>query len=149
VTIDGSVETGAVPAELFWLALTGVLVFVQMLLASSARAMAFGFDWAAGPRDDTPGEVSPRAMRLDRAYRNILETFPIFAVAAIGVVVAGISSPVTVLGAQIYFFGRLAYVPAYVFHVPMLRSLVWIAALAGLGMVIVPLLVAGLPAAFP
>ena len=62
---------------------------------------------------------------------------------------AGISAR-DVTRTQIYSSGaaspRAAYVPS---NVPMLRSLVWIAALAGLGMVIVPLFVAGLPAAFP
>lgn len=140
----GTADAAGVPAEIFWLALTGLLVIVQLLLAAWSRALAFGIAWAAGPRDSTPGDASVRAQRADRAFRNLMETFPVFAAAAIGVVVAGASSWVTVLGAQIYFVARLAYLPAYVFHVTLLRSVVWAVALTGLLMVLVPLVLAAL-----
>ena len=49
--------------------------------------------------------------------------------------VAGRANAVTALGAQIYFWGRVAYVPLYAFGVPPIRSLVWLLSLAGLIMV--------------
>jgi hypothetical protein len=44
--------------------------------------------WLLGPRDD-PRPVTGQAARLSRAYANFLETFPLFAVVIIAVVLAG------------------------------------------------------------
>ena len=52
----------------------------------------------------------------------------------------GLHKPQTALGAQLYFWARVAYVPAYAIGVPFLRTLVWAAALVGIVMVLVPLL---------
>jgi len=38
----------------------------------------------------------------------------------------------TALGAQLYFFGRLAYLPIYVIGIPYLRTLAWAVAFFGL-----------------
>ena len=41
----------------------------------------------------------------------------------------------TALGSQIYFWGRLVYVPLYALGVRQIRSLVWLVSTAGLVMV--------------
>ena len=129
--------------ELFSLALAGALVIVQMLIAAGPRAMTYGLGWAAGPRDETPRrDVPERAKRADRAYRNLLETFPVFAAAAIGVVVADATTWVSALGAQLYFWARVIYLPAYVYHVPMVRSGVWAVAMLGIVLLLGSLLAA-------
>ncbi len=46
----------------------------------------------------------------------------------------------TLLGAQIYLAARVLYVPLYAFGVPLVRSLVWGASLAGLIMILVAIL---------
>ena len=74
-----------------------------------------------------------------RAQANLFETLPIFAAAVIMAHIAGKDSALTALGAHLYFFGRLIYLPLYAFGVPYIRSLVWLAAAAGLVMVIVAL----------
>lgn len=61
-----------------------------------------------------------------------METFPVFAAAAIGVVVAGVSSAVTETAAAVWVLARVLYVPAYVFHVRHVRPLVWGVALLAL-----------------
>lgn len=120
--------------------LSGVLVIVQMLLASVPRMLTFGFGWASGPRDATPGVVSERAGRADRAYRNLMETFPVFAAGAVAVVVADAAGAGTALGAWLYLLARVAYVPAYIFHVPLLRTLLWAVSIVGIVLVLWPLL---------
>jgi len=40
------------------------------------------------------------------------------------------------LGAQIYVWARLLYIPAYVLGIPFLRTLIWAASLAGILMVL-------------
>jgi uncharacterized MAPEG superfamily protein len=67
---------------------------------------------------------------------NFLETFPFFAAAVLVVVLAKANSSQTALGAQLYFWGRLAHLPIYVIGIPYLRTLVWAVAFAGLVMVL-------------
>jgi uncharacterized MAPEG superfamily protein len=43
------------------------------------------------------------------------------------------------LGAQLYFWARVAYVPAYASAVPLLRTLVWAVSIVGLVMVLLAL----------
>ena len=43
------------------------------------------------------------------------------------------------LGAQLYFWARVVYVPAYAVGIPFLRTVVWGAALVGIVMVLLPL----------
>lgn len=128
------------PVELVMVGLAGLLVLVQLLLAAAPRALTSGLGWAMGPRDAGPAPVTLRAQRADRAYRNMLETFPVFAAAALAVVAADATSTGTALGAQLYFWGRVIYVPAYIYHVPALRSLVWGVAMLGIVLLLAPLL---------
>ncbi|WP_162435886.1 MAPEG family protein [Pseudoxanthomonas koreensis] len=44
------------------------------------------------------------------------------------------------LGVQLYLWARLVYVPLYLSGVPYVRSLVWAVAMAGLALVLWPLL---------
>ncbi len=126
--------------ELTVVAWTLVLAFVQILLFDVARTGQYGLKWNMGARDGEMPPLSPVAERLKRAQDNLFETLPIFIAAVLIVHVAGRESAQTALGAQIYLAGRVAYVPLYAFGVPVLRSLVWIVSIAGLGMVVMPLL---------
>ena len=69
---------------------------------------------------------------MERASCNFLETFPFFAAAVLAVVLTQRTSPETTLGAQVYFWARLAYVPLYAAGVPYARTLVWAASIWGL-----------------
>jgi uncharacterized MAPEG superfamily protein len=44
------------------------------------------------------------------------------------------------MGAQVYFWGRVAYVPLYAFGIRQIRSLVWLVSTAGLLAIFVALL---------
>ena len=125
--------------EFILLALTLILALVQIGAAGMARTAELGGKWNAGPRD---GEVPPPgrlAGRLMRAQANLFETLPLFAAAVIMAHIAGKDGTLTSVGAHLYFFGRLIYLPLYAFGVPYIRSLVWLAAAAGLVMVIAAL----------
>jgi uncharacterized MAPEG superfamily protein len=111
------------------------LGIVQMLLAVLGSVGTRGLPWAVGSRDEPGAGLGKIAGRLDRAYRNFLETFPFFAVAVLLNHVLDKSTPTSVLGAQVYVWARLLYVPAYVLGVPFVRSLIWAASLAGIVMV--------------
>lgn len=125
--------------EFILLALTLILALVQISAAAVARTAELGVQWNAGPRDaeaPPPGKLTGRLMR---AQANLFETLPIFAAAVIMAHIAGKDGTLTALGAHLYFFGRLIYLPFYAFGVPYIRSLVWLIAAAGLVMVLAAL----------
>ena len=125
--------------ELKMLAWAIVLGLVQVALAATMATAQCGFAWGAGARDGDAKPLTPTAARLGRASANFLETFPFFAAAVLALAVLDRGSAQTALGAQLYFWGRVLYVPAYAAGVPMLRTLVWGVALAGMVMVVLGL----------
>ncbi|MEM9096596.1 MAG: MAPEG family protein [Pseudomonadota bacterium] len=52
----------------------------------------------------------------------------------------GALTEMTALGSQIYLWARVAYVPAYAFGIPVLRTLIWTASIVGIFMVLLPAL---------
>ena len=127
--------------EFILLALTLVLALVQIGAAAVARTAELGGKWNAGPRDADVPPPGKLAGRLMRAQANLFETLPVFAAAVIMAHIAGKDGALTAVGAHLYFFGRLIYLPLYAFGVPYARSLVWLIATGGLVMVLVALFV--------
>ena len=72
------------------------------------------------------------AIILERALRNFLETFAFFAAAVLMVQVLNKHSASSAMGAQLFFWARLAYVPAYALGIPWLRTLIWAVSLVGI-----------------
>ncbi len=125
--------------EFIALALTLILALVQIGAAGMARTAELGVKWNAGPRDVEAPPPGRLAGRLMRAQANLFETLPIFAAAVIMAHIAGKDGTLTFVGAHLYFFGRLVYLPLYAFGVPYVRSLVWLVAAGGLVMVLAAL----------
>ncbi|WP_019398438.1 MAPEG family protein [Pseudoxanthomonas sp. GW2] len=130
----------AVGIEIHYLGWSVVLGVAQLLLAGMLVTRQRGVEWNTGPRDADPGPLPPRAGRADRAFRNFMETFPFFAAAVLAVVATGQADAWTALGVQLYFWARVVYVPLYVYGVRYLRSLAWGVSMAGLLLVLLPLL---------
>jgi uncharacterized MAPEG superfamily protein len=126
--------------ELTLLAWTLVLAFVQILLFDVARTRQYGLGWNTGPRDEAMPPLSAVAERLRRAQDNLYETLPLFIGAVLIAHLAGRDSRWTAIGAHIYFWGRVAYVPLYAFGVRQIRSLVWLVSIAGLVIIVVRIL---------
>jgi uncharacterized MAPEG superfamily protein len=118
--------------ELRLLWASAVLGLVQLMIAFLFSIRARGMPWALGARDESGAPVGKVGARLERAYRNYLETFPIFA--ALVLIAHGMDrhTATTVWGAQLYFYGRVLYVPLYAFGIPLVRSLAFTAAMAGI-----------------
>lgn len=127
--------------EFIMLAFTLVLAIVQIGWTASARTAELGLKWNAGARDGETPPPGKLAGRLLRAQANLFETLPIFATAVIMAHIAGKDGQLTFVGAHLYFFGRLIYLPLYALGTPYVRTLAWLAALAGLVMVLVALFV--------
>ena len=132
-------EASSYTIELQMLAWAVVLGLVQLVVAASLSTQQRGLMWNAGPRDGEPKPLTGVAARMDRALKNFLETFPFFAVAVLAVLVTGRSNGDTAMGAQLYFWARVAYVPLYAAGIPFLRTVAWAASLVGLVMMLKPL----------
>lgn len=127
--------------ELTMAAWTLLLAFAQIMAFDVARTKQYGSKWNVGARDGQMPPLSPGAERLKRAQDNLFETLPLFLGAVLIAHVADRSSPNTALGAQLYFWARVAYVPLYAFGIPVVRSLAWLVSIAGLGMIAAAILV--------
>lgn len=126
--------------ELSCLAWSVILGLMHILAAGHSRTLDLGSKWNMGPRDGDPGQLSPITGRLLRAQSNFFETFPLFAVSILMVVMTDSLSAYSYWGAILYLAARVIYVPLYVFGIPVVRSIVWLASIAGLLMVLLPLM---------
>ena len=120
------------PTEIVMLALGVILLLVQLFLQSISATMEMGGEYKAGPRDQTRVLKGVFAGRADRAFRNLLETFPMFAALALALVVTGRNGGLGALGAEVWVVTRILYVPAYLIQIPFARSLVWFASMFAL-----------------
>ena len=125
--------------ELRMLALSVVLGIVQIIAASHAASFQRGYRWTASPRDEGAEPLRGVAGRLERALRNFLETFPLFAAVVLAAHVSDAHGALTEWGARLYFWARVAYVPLYAAGIPVVRSLVWNVATIGIVLIIVAL----------
>ncbi|MEM7695732.1 MAG: MAPEG family protein [Pseudomonadota bacterium] len=132
------------PLELTLLAVSGIIFVIHLLTAAGGRTVTYGLDWAAGPRDTHPGQVPQWGERADRAFRNMAETFPLYAAFSVAVVAADATGPLTALGASLYVVGRVLYLPAYLLHIQFVRSLIWVAAMVGIALLGAPLILGAL-----
>lgn len=126
--------------ELEMLAWSILLGLAHVLIGATLSTQQRGLKWNASARDGMAAPLTGIAARVDRATRNFLETFVFFAAAVLAVVVAQKTSSWTALGAQVYFWARLVYLPVYTAGIPYLRTLAWAVGLYGLLQVIAALL---------
>jgi len=126
--------------ELQMLALSIVLGFVHIVLASHAKSRQYGYRWTASARDELQAPLTGIAGRLERAAANFFETFALFAAAVLIAHVAERDDALTRSGVQLYFWARVVYLPLYAFGVPLVRSLVWNIAFLGIVLLLIALL---------
>ena len=91
-----------------------------------------------GNRDNLK-EATPMGGRAERAAKNSIEAAVFFVPLALIANSAGLDAEV-MLGAQIAFWARIAYVPIYIAGIKYLRSLVWIVGVVGYGMMVAAML---------
>ena len=128
------------PVELKIAAFGAILLLVHVFAAVHFKTKQYGRQWNVGARDEALPPLNPVAARLARAQANFQETFPIAIVALLGVVIAQRTSSSTALGGWIWLGARIIYLPLYAMGVPVVRTVVFVISLVGLGMVISPLL---------
>ena len=101
-------------------ALLLVLIFVQ----ATAGIRAQGVPALAGNRDDLPPPTTFQS-RTKRLVDHHREGLTLFAPLILAAAVAHVSNGSTVLGAQLFFYSRLAHAILYLLGVPWARSLAW------------------------
>ena len=109
---------------------------VQLVIASAAVNQSVGLPYNLSSRDQPAPPVGVTAGRLQRALNNFRETFGFFAVAVIVVVMMHKQDPMSALGAQLYFWARLIYVPVYAFGIQIVRTIVWAVSVVGIVLVL-------------
>ena len=125
--------------ELTYLTYAVILLIAHMLVQATLSDLSKGIMWALGAQDE-PREPSVVAGRVERALRNYVYNLPAFIALALTLAVTGLGTEQTALGAALWFWARVAYVPAYASGVILVRSVAWFASLAGLALMILPLL---------
>ncbi len=117
-----------------------VLGLVHMTVASFSFKAQVGNRYSVGPRDE---DLKPKGLagRLDRAQRNFLETFAIFAVAVLMAHALDRHGPFSEYGALLYIGGRTLFLPLYAMGVPWIRTFSWNLATLGLVLVMVQIVI--------
>ena len=115
------------------------LAFVQMLVAVQGAVMQVGLPALAGNREGL-AEIKGWAGRAQRAHRNMIENLVLFAALVILAVAAGKTNQMTVLGAELFFWARVAYALLYVGGIIWLRTLAWFVAAGGMILIFLQLL---------
>ena len=110
--------------ELTILTYAALLQAVQLSLTIVFADAQTGIKYGASARD-TPRPLTGLAGRLNRALDNHYAALALFAIAVIVVALGEQSTPLTVNCAWTYLAARIAYVPAYIFGIPYLRSTIW------------------------
>jgi uncharacterized MAPEG superfamily protein len=126
--------------ELRMLTLGVLLGIVQIVAASHAASFQRGYRWTASARDEAAPPLRGVAGRLDRALRNYMETFPLFAAVVFVAHASEVHNALTEWGARIYLLSRVAYLILYAAGVPLVRSLVWNVATVAILLFVVALL---------
>ncbi len=117
--------------ELALLVWSVLLTFVQMLIAVTGATLQVGLPTLAGNREGL-APFTGWAGRAMRAHRNMLESLVLFAALVLVAVAAGKTNSTTLLGAQIFFWARVAYAAIYLAGIPWLRTGVWFVSVIGL-----------------
>ena len=124
--------------ELTLLVCAIVLAFAQVLAGVIGAMQQVGLPALLGNREGM-AEITGWAGRAQRAHRNMVENLVLFAALVLVAVAAGRTNAMTLLGAQIFVWARLAYAIIYVLGLPLLRTLSWFVSVIGMAMIVVQL----------
>ncbi|HXZ92112.1 MAG TPA: MAPEG family protein [Burkholderiales bacterium] len=124
--------------ELVLLVWCVLLAFVQVVVAVLGAQMQVGLLTLVGNREKFP-EITGWGGRAARAHRNMTENLVLFAALVLAAVAADKTNAMTLLGAQLFFWARLAYAVVYLIGIPWLRTGVWAVSVVGLALIFLQL----------
>jgi len=124
--------------ELTLLAWSVVLAIVHMLATVQALVMQRGLMTAFGNRENLP-ELNGWGGRAARANINMAQNLVLFAAVVLAAVAAGTTNSMTLLGAQIFFWARVAYAVCYLGGFMYLRTAAWLVSIIGVALILIQL----------
>jgi uncharacterized MAPEG superfamily protein len=116
-----------------------VINWALIVAASLIKSKAWkpsGLMAAMGNRENDV-DCSGFPARTERAAKNMLENMVLFSALALVASVGGVADPHVELGARIFFWARLVYIPIYMVGIPMARTAVWAISVIGMGLIFV------------
>lgn len=125
--------------ELKLLVWSVALAFVQCLVAVTGAYLQVGLPTLAGNREKMPAMLG-WAGRAERAHRNMLQSLVLFTALVLVAHAVGRLNGTTALGAQLFFWARLAYAGVYLAGLPWVRTAVWGVSVLGLVLIFVQLI---------
>lgn len=124
--------------ELTLLLWAGALTVIQTIIFAIGVVTQVGLPALAGNREpalDLTGWVG----RAQRAHRNMLESLVLFSILVLVAQAMGTTNELTVLGAQVFFWARVAFASVYIIGLPWIRSGIWAVSVVGLVMIFLQL----------
>jgi uncharacterized MAPEG superfamily protein len=120
--------------DLYYLLMSAILCFAQMLVAATGANTQVGLPALAGNREGLPDIVGWPG-RARRAHLNMIENLVLFSALVLIAAAAGKANATTAMGAMIFFWARLAYALIYLIGIPWLRTLAWLIGVIGMAMI--------------
>jgi uncharacterized MAPEG superfamily protein len=118
-----------------------VLGLVHLIASSHLISWQRGYRWTASCREEDVPRLRGLANRVDQATTNFLETFPFFVALVLLARLTNHHSMLTVIGAHLYFWGRVGYLLAAAAGFGLLRSLVcWNTAVIGIILLVIAII---------
>jgi len=116
---------------------SGILTFLMLVLGLLLRTQAWSPGGLMVAFSDREGVIAPLGLagRADRAANNMIEAMAMFLAVVLAASIAG-KAPQAAFGATIFFWARVAYWPAYLAGIPVLRTLIWLVSIVGLILII-------------
>ena len=127
-----------ISVELTMLCASVGLLIVLVLIQANAGVMAQGLWPMAGPRDNL-GPPSVWQSRTKRCVDNHREGLILFAPLIIVAALTNTSSELTVYGAQMFFYARVAHAIIYLAGWPYIRPVAWLIGMIGVIMIFIAL----------
>jgi uncharacterized MAPEG superfamily protein len=115
------------------------LTLVQAVVAVIGAQMQVGLPPLVGNREKFP-ELLGWAGRAQRAHRNMLENLVLFGVLVLVANATGKANATTALGAELFFWSRIAYAAIYLAGIPWARTAAWGVSVVGLLLIFVQLI---------
>lgn len=125
--------------ELTMLLYSVILAFAIVLVPATDSILKNGVFPMMGNRDAGLAEPSVWNCRAKRAAVNMAENLLWFAALVLIAHAADVSTPNTVLGAQLFFWGRVVHAVTYIAGIAYVRTLAWAASIAGMGLIVLAL----------
>ena len=116
-----------------------VINWALIVAASLIKSKAWkpsGLMAAMGNREEAV-ECSGFPAWTERAAKNMLENMVLFSALALVASVGGVADPHVELGARIFFWARLVYIPIYMAGIPVARTAIWAISVIGMGLIFV------------